>query len=206
MFTCGTFRLSVAAECAEPVAGQQPHHAALMICNIPNASARAAPCAFGPLRADVTQESGAGELTCPPAPRKGRASNRVSARIRRVQAAEVMESRDEAHVSTLEPGSRPSPRVPRPHGHQGRPPCAFGPPRQGPQEAVGLIRPARLLKDARRGIDGGSGNRQRCRRAASAATQCFFDGDCKAWRFSAGRAGPAAGDAGLFVAGPVPGR
>jgi excinuclease ABC subunit C len=57
----------------------------------------------------------------------------------------VAEIRDEAHVSTLEPGSRPSSRVPCPHGHQGWPPCAGSPPRQRPEKAVGLIGPARAF-------------------------------------------------------------
>ena len=42
------------------------------------------------------------------------------------------ECRNEAHLSTLEAGSRPSPRLPRPYGHQRRPPCSGSTPRQGP--------------------------------------------------------------------------
>ena len=90
-------------------------------------------------------EGRADELTWPPAPRKGRASNKGGPRIHRARAADVMEIRDEAHISALEPGSRPSPRVPRPHGHQGRPSCSGSPPRQGPEKAVGLNRPARAF-------------------------------------------------------------
>ncbi len=44
----------------------------------------------------------------------------------------------EAHLSTEQPPSQEDPRLPRAHGHQGRPPRAEPAPREGPQASVGL--------------------------------------------------------------------
>ena len=45
---------------------------------------------------------------------------------------------DEAHVSALQSRSQAAARLPRAHGHEGGAAGAGAPPRQGPQEAVGV--------------------------------------------------------------------
>ncbi len=55
-----------------------------------------------------------------------------------VPASRVIPREHQAHLSAEPPGAETPARIPRPHGHRGRPESAGAPPRQGSQAPFGL--------------------------------------------------------------------